>query len=266
MRISPLIPLLTGVVLANPLYATTVLVADNFNSASYGVSVFNSTLAADQSGTIDPVSYTVANYSDDWNIQHGNGGVMIQAGWHSGGRDLYTSLDRNFATDANTANQALKLEFDLRISTAASSMDWSTFAVGSAQNAFVNNAANKFSSLFRFGGGTQQFASGADVSPTLPNVIDWTSSGSTIALILSDAAGTGSAFNGNGSVAKLFINGTLEGTWTLAQMGSGDGYISFESNAAFGLYDNLSVSLVPEPGSALLGGLGMLALLRRRRP
>jgi hypothetical protein len=31
------------------------------------------------------------------------------------------------------------------------------------------------------------------------------------------------------------------------------------------LIDNVVVSIIPEPGSALLGGLGMLALLRRRR-
>jgi uncharacterized protein (TIGR03382 family) len=32
-----------------------------------------------------------------------------------------------------------------------------------------------------------------------------------------------------------------------------------------GEIDNLSVSLIPEPGAALLGGLGLLTLLRRRR-
>jgi uncharacterized protein (TIGR03382 family) len=29
--------------------------------------------------------------------------------------------------------------------------------------------------------------------------------------------------------------------------------------------DNLTITAIPEPGAALLGGLGMLALLRRRR-
>jgi hypothetical protein len=36
-----------------------LLLSDNFNSASYGVSTVNDTLAADQSGTIDPIIYTV---------------------------------------------------------------------------------------------------------------------------------------------------------------------------------------------------------------
>jgi hypothetical protein len=31
------------------------------------------------------------------------------------------------------------------------------------------------------------------------------------------------------------------------------------------LIDSISYSVIPEPSSALLGGIGMLALLRRRR-
>lgn len=247
--------------------ASTVLVSDNFNSESNGVSVFNNSLASDQSGTVAPISYTVGGHAHDWQIQHGNGGEMIQAGWHaSASADLYASLNRNFAADANSANQALILQFDLRVSDASHPTNWSTFAIGSAQNAFVNGSSNKFSSLFRHNGGTQQFASGSDVSPTLPGeVINWTSSGSNISVILSDTSGTGSAFNGNGSVASLYVGGVLQETWNLDQLGAGDGYISFESNGAFGHYDNLSVTLVPEPAASLLGGIGALALLRRRR-
>lgn len=37
------------------------------------------------------------------------------------------------------------------------------------------------------------------------------------------------------------------------------------ANSTFHVYDNILISAVPEPSAALLGGLGLLALLRRRR-
>jgi MYXO-CTERM domain-containing protein len=52
---------------------------------------------------------------------------------------------------------------------------------------------------------------------------------------------------------------------SLAGMGydSTNGKIFFGGNNS--TFDNLNVTVVPEPSAALLGGLGMLALLRRRR-
>lgn len=56
--------------------------------------------------------------------------------------------------------------------------------------------------------------------------------------------------------------GTLVGD-TIALRITGAGKINDFNNTAW--VDNLTVNAVPEPGSALLGGLGLLALLRRRR-
>ena len=145
--------------------AGTYLLTDNFNSANGSAASFNSTPAVDQSGTLAPVTYSTANNSQNWQIQHGNGGQMLLAGSHDGlSGDLYASLDHNFAADANSYNQPLKVQFDLKVTDASDPTNWATIAIGSAQNAIVPNAANKFSSLFRLNGGTQQFASGTDVS------------------------------------------------------------------------------------------------------
>jgi len=228
--------------------AGDMLLSDNFDSASNGASVFNSTLSADQQGLLAPTSYAVAGHSQDWQIQHGNGGQMLLAGWNGGSwGDLYASLNHNFAEETNGLNKPLKLQFDVKIIDSSDASNWTAFAIGSVQNAFVNAAANKFSGLFRHNGGTQQFVSGGDVG----GGVIWTAAGSTIAVILSDTAGNGSPFNGNGSVARLFVNGALAGTHTLPQMTGSDGYVSFEAYGAFAIYDNLSISVVSTPTHAL---------------
>ena len=226
--------------------ASDLLLSDNFNSTSNGVSVFNSTLAADQQGLLATTTYTVTGHSQDWQIQHGNGSEMLLAGWNGGtSADLYASLNHNFAEEANGLNKPLKVQFDVKIIDSSNSTNWTSFAIGSAQNAFVNNAANKFSSLFRHNGGTQQFASGANIG----SAVSWSAAGSTIAVILSDTSGNGSPFNGNGSVAKLYVNSTLAATHTLSQMASSDGYVSFEAYGSFGIYDSLNISVVSAPST-----------------
>ncbi|MCB1131362.1 MAG: autotransporter-associated beta strand repeat-containing protein, partial [Verrucomicrobiae bacterium] len=207
-------------------------------------SSFNSTLGADQQGLVSPVSYAITGYDADYKIQHGNGGQMLMAAWFGGtGLDLRASLNHNFAVETNGLNLPLKVQFDLKITDSSDPSNWATVAIGSTQNAFVNDAAYKFSSLFRHSGGTQQFASGSDVS----NGSTWTPAGSTIAVVLSDTAGTGSPFNGNGSLAKLYVNDTLTGTYPLSQMTASDGYVSFEAAGVFANYDNLSISVVSAP-------------------
>lgn len=235
----------TGLALSSALglavRADTLLLSDSFTANNTDASTFNNTLAADQAGTVATVSYSLAGYDAGWQIQHGNGGEMLlAAGWSGYARDLYASLNRNFAPDANAADKPLKIQFFLKVIDASDPSNWATFAVGSAQNAFVVAGANKFSSLFRRNGGTQQFASGGDISTGAT----FNPAGSTITLILSDTAGTGSPFDGGGSVARFYIDGALAGTFTLAQMSSSDGYLNFEANGAFGVYDNLSVSLL----------------------
>ena len=224
------------------------MLSDNFDSASNGASAFNSTLSADQQGLLAPLTYSVTGHDADYKIQHGNGGQMLMAAWYGGeSLDLYASLNHNFANAANGLNKPLKIQFDLKITDSSDADNWAAVAIGSAQNAFVDNSANKFSSLFRHNGGTQQFASGGDIS----NGSTWTASGSTIAVILSDTAGNGSPFNGNGTVVKMLVNDALVGTYPLAQMSASDGYLSFEGYGVFTNIDNLSLSVVSTPAFAL---------------
>ncbi len=78
-----------------------------------------------------------------------------------------------------------------------------------------------------------------------------------------------------GSFVSLASAGSLPFTtvsFDYVGTGVGAGAASFKFTATNpgadrfgGSIDNLSVSLIPEPGAALLGGLGLLTLLRRRR-
>ena len=51
----------------------------------------------------------------------------------------------------------------------------------------------------------------------------------------------------------------------LAGFGSTDAGNGLDSTFPQAFYDNVRLTIVPEPSAALLGGIGMLALLRRRR-
>ena len=71
-------------------------------------------------------------------------------------------------------------------------------------------------------------------------------------------------------IYDLFINGTEVYSNRAYTIGTGgvNGELNFEIinvNNGAGLYDDFLITTVPEPSTALLGGLGLLALQRRRR-
>jgi hypothetical protein len=57
----------------------------------------------------------------------------------------------------------------------------------------------------------------------------------------------------------------LTNTFTGLDLNTNDQFISFNARGTIANIDNLSITAVPEPSAALLGGLSVLALLRRRR-
>jgi hypothetical protein len=229
--------------LAGSASAQTTLLTDSFDSGVYR-DAFNNRLAADQTGTLAPLAYTANGENWEGFIQSGNGGRMLLAGYdpnspENGNMNQRVSLNRNFAIDANAANAPLEIKFNLIVSDSSAPVNWATVAVGSAQNEFVNAASNKFSSLFRDNGETEQWAAGALAG----NAMIFTD-GDLITLVLSNAGGTGSAFTDDGAtdVAKLHRNGNLEATFLNLNLTADDGFISFQAIGAQGRYENLVIT------------------------
>jgi hypothetical protein len=245
--------------LAGSSSAATLLLSDNFNDNPNGdASTFNNNLASTQSGTLATTTYSTQGAQ--WTAQHSNGGRLLVAtsnGWEGNGS---VSLNNNFAIQANATNEALQISFNIHESAAYPSTDrWVQFNVGNSQHLDVGNGGVGIGIIFRVNGSAETTKGGAST---------WAAD-DLVTITLTDTAGTGSAYNGNGSKATVSVGATNFGTVTLAQQTNA--FLTFSAfnygSDQFGLgtFDNLSVSLVPEPSAALLGGLGLLCLMRRRR-
>ena len=241
MNRKSILALISMFALVGPLPAALVLLTDNFDTGSYGASTFNDYLAADQGGTLAAITFTMSAPGGDWSTQHSNGGGMLIA--NAAGNN-WVSLNHNFATDANSYSTPLEIQFDARVTDGAA-WSWLGFGIGSAQ-------------------GTDFYSQ--------PFGVNFTQSAGahTYKFEFSDLAGTGSAFNGvsNGAKVDSYIDSVFQGS-AYRTLSAADGYLTFKQDQwdgwSIGHVDNLSITLIPEPHSALLGGLGLLALLRRRR-
>lgn len=195
------------------------LLTDNFNSPSYGASTFNSYLAADQAGSLATISYTTSAPGGDWSTQHSNGDAILIA--NAGGNN-WVSLNHDFSVEANLINKPLVIQFDAR-TTDGQPWAWLGFGIGPAQ-------------------GTDFYSQ--------PYGINFAQSAGahTYKFVISDTAGTGSAFNGvtNGAKVEMFIDGVSQGT-TTKTLSAGDGYITFKQDQwdgwSIGHVDNLSIEM-----------------------
>lgn len=249
--------------------AATLLFSDNFNTVGNLDSgdTFNTpaSLAADQSGSAATQTYTTV-LGGGWGgaYQRGNAGTwLMHTGFGSTGMKGSLNYDIAAAANAQAAgNQALEISFNMSVTLGVTDDDWTSFTIGN-QNPFVNAGTVGFSSLFRDSGGTQQFSNGNAIGSSASFT-----DGQLITFILSDASGSGSAFsdsNGANDIVKMYVNGSLTNEFTGLNLDATDQFISFHANQTIANIDDLSITAIPEPSAALLGGLGLLALLRRKR-
>jgi hypothetical protein len=257
---------MTALIITGQASAATLLFSDNFDTASLGDGNFNNDIATDQSGTAATKTYTtVLGGGWDGAYQRGNGGkwLMYAGAGGFGSTSMQGSLNYDIAAAANDLGLSLEIKFNISVSNPIGDDGtlWTSFTIGD-QNPFVNAGTVGFSSLFRDNGATQQFSNGAEIGSSAAFTDN-----QLITFVLSNAAGSGSAFLNDGAtdIAKMYVNGSLTNTFSGLDLNAADQYISFHANNTVAQIDNLSVTAIPEPSAALFGGLGMLALLRRRR-
>ena len=124
------------------------------------------------------------------------------------------------------------------------STDWLSVMLGNTgQHSFVTDTT--FGILFRANGGTQYFPGGiTGGSGAAPGINVWQS----YQIILSDTAGTGSAFAGNGSLITYYANGVKLGSASVGQLVAGQGYLGFGCPGAIvGIDDIVVAQSVPVP-------------------
>ncbi|HEV2695123.1 MAG TPA: immunoglobulin domain-containing protein, partial [Verrucomicrobiae bacterium] len=229
----------------------TVLLTDSFIVSSNSQNV-NQQLATRQTGPLAPATYTGVQVHH----QVGNTTTDIgQPGGASNGNYVLLALDgcfySNVALEA-IATGPLTVEFDLYVSgTASPTTDpttWLSVAVTHPDNNHffpVVPTAGEFGFLVRNNGGVQVFQNNGSITPSgfdtpgfaLAN--HWT-------LIFSDTAGTGSAFNGNGSQVTMINGTTTLGTVSLSQLDSAGLRLGFRDGGnRFGGISNLKFSGTP---------------------
>jgi hypothetical protein len=276
---NPFYPLIIAASL--PLIAQTasaqVLFSDNFNGIT-GPSGYPATPTTGanfelgnpgrQGGTLaSPTLGYINGFVRDGNEQLGNPNTLTPDNLDDnvvGDNLLLANLASDVVNyDFSSINAPLAITFNGNIHGGGDGTQWFSFMINTAAGTpFIVNAAAGI--LFRQNGGTEVWNNGnnlGDGPGAAPGDNVWQS----YEIILSDSTGTGSAFDGNGSLMQYYANGTLLGTATLGQLTAGQGYLGFGVSDQIAGVDNIVFSAVPEPATYGIWAGGLLSLLAFRR-
>lgn len=269
------LPLLT------PSASAALLLTDDFTVTSNSQNV-NQELAGRLGGSMaaEYISSGTAYLLGGEHHQVGNTTTNVgQVGGAANGNFVLVAHGGSFqsvldiAGAANAANQPIAIRFDMYQSSTANAggnlTNWGAFTLRSAGggNGFPIAGDGEFGVLRRTNGGIQAFQGGnPDVTPAGYDVPGFTDTDSSYwQWTFTDTAGTGSAFNGNGSVAH-WVNGDDSGSIPLGQLNDSGLFVGFgNTQDRFVGIDNLSIETIPEPGSVVLLSFGVGFLMLRRR-
>jgi autotransporter-associated beta strand protein len=228
---------LAGFIIAGPAFAAE-LFTDNFDVTSNNSPNAEIGNPGRQGGALATLSYLLGG-----DVQVGNTTVYAANTPSDAGDDMLT-VGTIAYVNYDFSNQTLPLEITFRGLVDNGNPDpnnWVSFSVGDNTIQYVNGATVS-SILFRANGATQLFDNGSPsvgASGFAPGSEVWTD----YKIVLSDTAGTGSAWGTGGSRADYYANGSFMGTMAISQLTAGEGYIGFASAYIAG-YDDLKIKTV----------------------
>ncbi len=233
-----------------------VLLTDNFNFVSANSQNLNQDIGVRQAG---PLAITTYTGGQDHHQVNNTGTDVGQPGAPGYGGYVLTALNGTWQSDVDIAGVStgiLTIEFDMYEQT-NSSTEWGACSLRAPGSAFPVAGGSEFGFLKRRNGGVQVFQNGGGIAPG-----SWDTANFALdphwKLILTDTAGTGSAFAGNGSKVTM-INGTAwTNTLTLGQQlkrniklgwnASGGGFAGIDNLVISGTAPAVSVKTTAESG------------------
>jgi hypothetical protein len=249
--------------------AATVLYSENFNNEAtpnYNAGTTPETNFGGAIGVLQSSGTPEGNNAGNTAWQFASGLAGGASGGGANGLRFGTSPGFNWASGAIgaliIADGGFSVSYDFDLNGFGSDDDWMSVRVGnSGENIGVNNANVDFGALTRGDGRMQTFEGGG---PTLDTTNLGIASARAVHRFTLQYAFTsfsaGSTVNFTG-----FVDGVQIGTDTFTWNGTDDVKIFLGGRVNGSLIDNVQISTIPEPSAALLSGLGILALVRRRR-
>lgn len=253
--------------------AQTVLFSDDFNGfngVSSGYPAGGPQISGADDGLTNPgrIGGTLAGVNDangldyingfntDGNEQVGSTGTLTPDNLDNnvnGDNLLLANVATDFINyDFSTINGPIAMTFNGNVDS-GDNTDWFSVMFGASlatvnSNPFlVNNNLNGI--LFRMNGGTQLFDHGNAFGSSGTGAAIGDNTWQRYEIILSDSTGTGSAFDGNGTLLTYYEDGKLLGSQSFAQLAPGTGYLGFGVGSKIAGIDDIVVSESVPPAS-----------------
>ena len=230
----------------------------------------NFNLAARQGGSLVATGGPIS-YSPDGNTQVGNATGGIDGGnYLLSAFGARTALNHNFAGLESAGGLSVSFDFAPNSVGNGDTTVWESIELGMSDAdklAGVNGGQTHFGILFRGNGGIQAFDGGSVVSGAETWGAGATNALNHIELLLTDPTDM-NPFDGVGQTdIDVYSNGVLVYEFTKGGGGYADNFMNFGSTFISGADNVVVAQVVPEPATAasLMGGLGVLLGLRRRR-
>lgn len=218
--------------------ARPLLLADNFSATGNpNTADLNYNLANRQTGALATCTWTPGG-----NVQVGNPTFVGQPPATGGDYLLLAGRTASLTgLPLSTANSPgpVMISFDMYKGSFANAGNWTSFSIRSTPDGHPVAGSGEFGMLYRQNTGVQIFNNGAVIADFAS-----TARGGSFAFYLTDSAGTGSPFAGNGTKVTVTQGGSVLGTYTL-NTGMSTSYVSFGSSGGVGGVDNLFIGSPP---------------------